>query len=128
MKKNDLGHSFRHLMSSLFASAVSGASDAPSTTAQPPPTRPRALCMYVFDRAGTALNYSEWHRPKPVSAGAGSPADDAKMMYGLLFSLRTLAAGIDPLRYARSRVLLLPWRSSAEEERRVKARRSARRF
>jgi hypothetical protein len=65
------------------------------------PTRPRALCLYVFDRAGTALHYAEWHRPKPVTAGAGSLADDAKMMFGLLFSLRTLAAAVDPLRYMK---------------------------
>lgn len=75
----------------------SGAASA-SASQQQQPARPRALCAYFFDRAGTALHYAEWHRPKPVSAGAGSPADDAKMMFGLLFSLRTLAAAVDPLR------------------------------
>ncbi len=85
-----------------FSSATSAAAAAASEAGGQPPaastTRPRALCLYVFDRAGTALHYAEWHRPKPVSAGAGSPADDAKMMFGLLFSLRTLAAAVDPLR------------------------------
>lgn len=84
------------------ALATADTSSAASTLGQQQqqPARPRALCAYFFDRAGTALHYAEWHRPKPVSAGAGSPADDAKMMFGLLFSLRTLAAAVDPLRCA----------------------------
>jgi hypothetical protein len=86
---------------SLATAADGSGAAAPSAQAaqqQQQPSRPRALCAYFFDRAGTALHYAEWHRPKPVSAGAGSPADDAKMMFGLLFSLRTLAAAVDPLR------------------------------
>jgi len=85
--------------SSTAAAAAASAAGDPSTAITP--TRPRALCLYVFDRAGTALHYAEWHRPKPVTAGAGSLADDAKMMFGLLFSLRTLAAAVDPLRYMK---------------------------
>jgi len=85
--------------SSTAAAAAASAAGDPSTAITP--TCPRALCLYVFDRAGTALHYAEWHRPKPVTAGAGSLADDAKMMFGLLFSLRTLAAAVDPLRYMK---------------------------
>ena len=90
------------LSPSLSIMASLPAAEAGTTTGS---TRPRALCLYVFDRAGTALHYAEWDRPKSVRArgGAGTPADDAKMMFGLLFSLRTLAAAVDPLRSERER-------------------------
>ena len=52
--------------------------------------------IYFFNRQGTCLYYYEWHRPKHVREGAGTPADDQKMMFGLFFSLKTFAAAMDP--------------------------------
>lgn len=52
--------------------------------------------MYVYNREGTCVYYHEWNRPKSVKLGAGSVADDQKQMCGLLYSLRTLTAAIDP--------------------------------
>jgi hypothetical protein len=52
--------------------------------------------MYIFDRAGTCLHYAEWHRPKPVSQGAGSTADDQKQMFGLFWTIGNFVASMDP--------------------------------
>ena len=54
--------------------------------------------FYIFNRQGTCLYYHEWHRPKPVKLGAGTQADDQKMMFGLFFSLKTFSAAMDPKR------------------------------
>jgi hypothetical protein len=67
----------------------------PATAAAP---RPRALTLYVFDRAGGALFTADYNRSRPVADGAGTPDDDRKSMFGLLFSLRSLAAAVDPKR------------------------------
>eukprot|EP00850_Spirogloea_muscicola_P018285 SM000166S02466 [mRNA] locus=s166:95969:97162:+ [translate_table: standard] len=48
--------------------------------------------VYVFDRAGVCLYYRAWRRPHaPLSA-----AEDRKLMFGLLFSLKSFAAKMDP--------------------------------
>jgi hypothetical protein len=48
--------------------------------------------LYMFNRAGECLQYLEWSRPRqPANA-----EDDAKMMFGLLFSLNAFAAKVDP--------------------------------
>ena len=41
-----------------------------------------AYNFYVFNREGVCLYYAEWQRPKPVSEGAGSAEDDAKVRGG----------------------------------------------
>jgi hypothetical protein len=46
----------------------------------------------MFNRDGECLQYIEWSRPRPVV----NAADDAKMVFGLLFSLNAFAAKIDP--------------------------------
>merc|ERR1712048_429728 len=46
--------------------------------------------FYIFNRDGVCLYYSEWSRPKHVKDGAGTLVDDAKMMFGLLFSLKNV--------------------------------------
>lgn len=48
--------------------------------------------FYMFNRDGECLQYIEWSRQRP----AENAADDAKMLFGLLFSLNALAAKIDP--------------------------------
>jgi len=61
----------------------------------PANTSERTLfCLYVYSRDGTLLHYHEWARPR-ARANAGS-SDDAKMMYGLLFSLNAFAQKVDP--------------------------------
>ena len=55
-----------------------------------------AYNMYVFNREGVCLHYAEWRRPKPVAEGAGTMEDDAKMMFGLTFSLKNLCTALDP--------------------------------
>ncbi len=48
--------------------------------------------LYMFNRAGECLQYVEWSRPRQ----AANAADDAKMMFGLLFSLNSFVAKVDP--------------------------------
>jgi len=48
--------------------------------------------LYLFNRAGECLQYVEWTRPRAVQ----NSADDAKMMFGLLFSLNSFVARVDP--------------------------------
>ena len=52
--------------------------------------------LYIFDRQGTCLYYQELERTKPVKLGAGTSADDQKMLFGLFFSLKTFTAAMDP--------------------------------
>uniref|UniRef100_A0A1D1ZFL8 Trafficking protein particle complex subunit n=1 Tax=Anthurium amnicola TaxID=1678845 RepID=A0A1D1ZFL8_9ARAE len=48
--------------------------------------------MYVFNRNGVCLLYREWHRPlKTLDA-----QQDQKLMFGLLFSLKSFTAKMDP--------------------------------
>lgn len=48
--------------------------------------------MYVFNRNGVCLLYREWNRPlRTLDA-----QQDHKLMFGLLFSLKSLTAKMDP--------------------------------
>lgn len=72
-------------------------SSSSSSQAQPSNQQPpRALTFYVFDRAGTCLHYADFGRTRGVGEGAGTPGDEARLVFGLLFSLRTLTAALDP--------------------------------
>eukprot|EP00270_Netrium_digitus_P003289 TRINITY_DN1375_c0_g1_i1.p1 TRINITY_DN1375_c0_g1~~TRINITY_DN1375_c0_g1_i1.p1 ORF type:complete len:140 (+),score=21.30 TRINITY_DN1375_c0_g1_i1:163-582(+) len=46
--------------------------------------------MYMFNRQG-CLYYHEWHRP------CGAQTDDHKLMFGLVFSLKSFSARMDPI-------------------------------
>ena len=48
--------------------------------------------FYMFNRDGECLQYIEWSRPRQ----AANAADDAKMVFGLLFSLNAFVSKIDP--------------------------------
>ncbi|XP_077223822.1 uncharacterized protein LOC143857288 [Tasmannia lanceolata] len=48
--------------------------------------------MYLFNRNGVCLFYREWNRPLKTL----NPQQDNKLMFGLLFSLKSLTAKMDP--------------------------------
>jgi len=73
---------------------LSSSSSTPAQASNQQP--PRALTFYMFDRAGTCLHYADFGRTRGVSEGAGTPKDEARLVFGLLFSLRTLTAALDP--------------------------------
>ncbi|RZC69800.1 hypothetical protein C5167_032934 [Papaver somniferum] len=52
----------------------------------------RAHMMYVFNRNGVCLLYREWNRPLRTL----SSQQDHKLMFGLLFSLKSFTAKMDP--------------------------------
>ncbi|XP_022922155.1 trafficking protein particle complex subunit 1-like [Cucurbita pepo subsp. pepo] len=63
----------------------------------PSPTVPTATgnnvnMMYIFNRNGVCLFYREWNRPLRTL----NPQQDHKLMFGLLFSLKSFTAKMDP--------------------------------
>ncbi|RWW10688.1 hypothetical protein GW17_00025758 [Ensete ventricosum] len=78
----------------------SSAVDISPSPAAPPGTATglsgnNANMLYIFNRSGVCLLYREWHRPlRTLDA-----SQDQKLMFGLLFSLRSFTAKMDPTRY-----------------------------
>ena len=62
-----------------------------------------AHMMYVFNRNGVCLLYKEWNRPLHTL----NPQQDHKLMFGLLFSLKSLTAKMDPVKLVISSSLLM---------------------
>ncbi|KAL0910401.1 hypothetical protein M5K25_021380 [Dendrobium thyrsiflorum] len=75
----------------------SAAADMTPSPAAPPGTATglagnNANMLYIFNRNGVCLLYREWHRPLHTL----DAQQDQKLMFGLLFSLRSFTAKIDP--------------------------------
>ncbi|CAI9762442.1 unnamed protein product [Fraxinus pennsylvanica] len=51
-----------------------------------------AYMLYIFNRNGVCLLYREWNRPLKTL----NSQQDHKLMFGLLFSLKSLTAKMDP--------------------------------
>ncbi|GER49213.1 trafficking protein particle complex subunit 1 [Striga asiatica] len=67
------------------------------TEISPSPPAPTASgnnahMLYIFNRNGVCLLYREWNRPLKTL----SSQQDHKLMFGLLFSLKSLTAKMDP--------------------------------
>lgn len=82
------------------SSLTSVAPESSPAPAAPPGTGTgsNAQVIYVFNRNGVCLLYREWHRPLRTLARN----QDQKLMFGLLFSLRSFTAKIDPTSYVSS--------------------------
>ncbi|XXG84837.1 hypothetical protein AAC387_Pa11g0059 [Persea americana] len=76
----------------------SGATGAELISPSAPPSSSTAVggnkakMMYVFNRNGICLLYREWDRPLKTL----NPQQDHKLMFGLLFSLKSFTAKMDP--------------------------------
>lgn len=72
-----------------------GGSDVSPSPTVPTASGNNAHMMYVFNRNGVCLLYREWNRPlRTLDA-----QQDQKLMFGLLFSLKSLTAKMDPTMY-----------------------------
>ncbi|XVF50901.1 hypothetical protein PTKIN_Ptkin04bG0140700 [Pterospermum kingtungense] len=69
-----------------------GSEMSPSPPVATATTGNNAHMMYIFNRNGVCLLYREWNRPLHTL----NPQQDHKLMFGLLFSLKSLTAKMDP--------------------------------
>lgn len=72
-----------------------GGSEISPSPPAPTASGNNAHMMYVFNRNGVCLLYREWNRPLHTL----NAQQDHKLMFGLLFSLKSLTAKMDPTKY-----------------------------
>lgn len=65
----------------------------------------RMRCMYIFNRNGVCLHYHVWMRPHTTL----SQQQDQKLMFGLLFSLKSFTAKMDPVGWVFVSLSSLPF-------------------
>jgi len=80
-----------------------GGSDISPSPPAPTASGNNAHMMYVFNRNGVCLLYREWNRPLHTL----NAQQDHKLMFGLLFSLKSLTAKMDPTRFFFSLISLM---------------------
>lgn len=79
-----------------------GGSEISPSPPAPTASGNNAHMIYVFNRNGVCLLYREWNRPLHTL----NQQQDHKLMFGLLFSLKSLTAKMDPTRYINMLQLL----------------------
>jgi hypothetical protein len=72
-----------------------GGSEISPSPPAPTASGNNAHMIYVFNRNGVCLLYREWNRPLHTL----NAQQDHKLMFGLLFSLKSLTAKMDPTKY-----------------------------
>ena len=72
-----------------------GGSEISPSPPVPTATGNNVHMMYIFNRSGVCLFYREWNRPLRTL----NPQQDHKLMFGLLFSLKSFTAKMDPTRF-----------------------------
>lgn len=72
-----------------------GGSEISPSPPTPSASGNNANMLYIFNRNGVCLLYREWNRPLHTL----NAQQDHKLMFGLLFSLKSLTAKMDPTRY-----------------------------
>lgn len=56
--------------------------------------------FYIFNRAGVCQYYHEWNRSKPHPEGT-TQQEEFKLVFGLIWSMKTFVAAMDPKGCAR---------------------------
>uniref|UniRef100_A0A7S0P187 Trafficking protein particle complex subunit n=1 Tax=Calcidiscus leptoporus TaxID=127549 RepID=A0A7S0P187_9EUKA len=54
----------------------------------------RLYTLHIFNRQGVCLYYQDWQRPRPPAGG--DLAQEHKLMFGFLFSLKQLVGKMSP--------------------------------
>lgn len=93
---SDLSAWYLILLSSIDGKGMQffGGSEISPSPPVPTASGNNAHMMYVFNRNGVCLLYKEWNRPLHTL----NPQQDHKLMFGLLFSLKSLTAKMDPVK------------------------------
>lgn len=61
--------------------------------------------IYIYNKSGTCIYYEEWNRKKP-SPNLG---EEQKLLFGMLFSLKSFVTKTSPKPYHIPTVMCLEW-------------------
>ncbi|RDX76457.1 Trafficking protein particle complex subunit 1, partial [Mucuna pruriens] len=102
--KIEKGNHTRELGNPTIRMQFFGGSEISPSPPAPTASGNNGHMMYVFNRNGVCLLYREWNRPlRTLDA-----QQDHKLMFGLLFSLKSLTAKMDPTSAAEKGNLGVP--------------------